>query len=218
MRFRLLAAALLAALPACSDDAPRDLSDHYHWAIVDGTDTLTFRWLTAELPVHVWVEDSAGLPAQISRGMSLWESTIGSGSYRAVTTTDSTTAQVIVRVAPIAVAAPPSVRRNPSAACQGETVVDTVASRFQLSIPIRINIEILGGSADSIQACLRRVAAHELGHSLGLFQHSPNTGDLMYIFPAVDAPSNRDGNTALTLYSTPRNMVPVRPPATAPRP
>lgn len=213
MRLRSLSAALLVAGLACSDSTPPDRSDRYDWWIVDGSDTLTFHWQPAELPVQIWVEDSANLPAQINRGIGLWQNTLGTGSYHAVTVADSSIADVIVRVAPVIGPAPPVGSGVPSESCQGATVLDTVASRFQLAIPIRINIEFLGSAtSDSVQACLRRVAAHELGHSLGLFQHSPNGNDLMFAFPAVDAPSARDANTAFTLYQTPRNMVPTRPP------
>jgi predicted Zn-dependent protease len=219
MRLRLLGLALLLAGLACSDSTAVDRSDRYDWWIVDGTDTLTFHWQSAELPVRIWVEDSANLAAQINRGIGLWQNTLGTSAYRAVTVTDSTTADVIVRVAPILASPPPAGAGRAAPACQGVTLVDTVATRFQLAIPVRINIEFLAApSSDSAQACLQRVAAHELGHSLGLFQHSPNDQDLMFSVPIVDAPSTRDANTVITLYSTPRTMVPIRVPAAVPIP
>jgi predicted Zn-dependent protease len=219
MRLRLLGLAVLLAGLACDDSTGVDRSDRYEWWIVDGTDTLTFHWQAAELPVKIWVEDSANLPAQINRGIGLWQNTLGTNAYHAVTVTDSSTADVIVRVAPILAAAPATGAGRSLTSCQAETIVDTVATRFQLAIPLRINIEILAAPAsDSAQACVRRVAAHELGHSLGLFQHSPNNQDLMYSVPTVDAPSARDANTVITLYAAPRTMVPIRVPAAAPGP
>jgi len=125
---------------------------------------------------------------------------------------DSSTAKVIIRAQPIESGpslAPADIPIG-SVACQGVTIVDTVATDFQLAIPIRINIEFLGDPlSDSVQACASRVAAHELGHSLGLFQHSPDPGDLMYATPVVGVPSTRDRNTANYLYSVVRNMTPT---------
>ena len=216
MRFRLLGAAALVAGLACGDSTQPDRSDRYDWWLVAGADTLTFHWQPAELPVHIWVEDSASLPSHVSRGIGLWQNTVGTASWQAVTVADSTTAEVIVRMAPISAAPPIPGGAIPSGSCQGVTVLDTVASRFQLAIPIRINIEVIGGSPGSAQACIRRVVAHELGHSLGLFQHSPDDQDLMFAFPKVDAPSNRDANTVITLYMSPRNMLPTRVPAAGP--
>ncbi len=215
MKLRHLTAAVLAAAAlACGDSAAPDRSDRYDWVFVDGADSLTFHWLPSELPVRVWVQDSASLSADVTRGLGLWQSTLGEGTFRAVVVNDSATADVIVRIQSIFTAPPPIPPGNPDQFCQGSTLVDTVGSPFQLSIPIHISIQTLGvPSSDSVQACLRRVAAHELGHSLGLFQHSPNNRDLMFTTPFVDAPSDRDANTVITLYAADRNMLPTHRPA-----
>jgi predicted Zn-dependent protease len=69
-----------------------------------------------------------------------------------------------------------------------------------------------GFTPTDIANCLARVTAHEIGHSIGLFQHSNNPGDLMFGVPAVRAPSPRDRSTAQVLYHTKATLVP------APRP
>ncbi|MEP6472417.1 MAG: hypothetical protein ABJC74_01785, partial [Gemmatimonadota bacterium] len=62
MKLRHLTAAVLAAAAlACGDSAAPDRSDRYDWVFVDGADSLTFHWLPSELPVRVWVQDSASL-------------------------------------------------------------------------------------------------------------------------------------------------------------
>ena len=203
---------LLAAL-ACTDSGAPDRSDRYNWYIVVPPDTLTFHWAAAELPVRYWVQDSAQAPALIQRGIGVWQGTLGSGSYRGILVTDSTTADVIVRVQPLSpFVAAARLFAGPGTSCEGETSVDTAATRFELQLPMRMDLNVTGDPlTDSAQACLTRVAAHEVGHTLGLFQHSDDPADLMYSFPAVNRPSTRDANTVITLYGTTRNVVPVGP-------
>jgi predicted Zn-dependent protease len=202
----------LAAL-ACSDSSAPDRSNRYDWYVVVPPDTLTFHWVAAELPVRYWVQDSAQAPALITRGLGVWQGAVGAGSYRGILVADSTTADVIVRVQPLSpFVAAARLFAGPGTSCEAVTAVDTAATRFQLKLPMRMDLNVVGDPlSDSAQACLTRVAAHEVGHTLGLFQHSDDPADLMYAFPAVNQPSPRDANTVITLYGTPRNMAPVGP-------
>jgi predicted Zn-dependent protease len=55
----------------------------------------------------------------------------------------------------------------------------------------------------------RRLVTHEIGHALGLFQHSPNAADLMFGGQlSVDAPSEADRATFYALYHTPSDLTP----------
>jgi predicted Zn-dependent protease len=50
---------------------------------------------------------------------------------------------------------------------------------------------------------LRRLVTHEIGHTLGLFQHSPNPPDLMFGGAlSADVPTEADRATLFTLYHT----------------
>jgi predicted Zn-dependent protease len=49
---------------------------------------------------------------------------------------------------------------------------------------------------------------HELGHALGLLQHSPSSFDIMNQNPTVTFPSSRDRNTVEILYHSPATVVP----------
>ena len=53
----------------------------------------------------------------------------------------------------------------------------------------------------------RRLVTHEIGHALGLFQHSQSPGDLMFGGQiSVDAPSEADRATFYALYHTPSDL------------
>ena len=78
--------------------------------------------------------------------------------------------------------------------------------------PIRVLLRVrLGFTTAQIAACMRRVATHELGHTLGILGHSPATTDLMYGTPGTDTPTIRDRNTAQVLYHTPATLTPPPP-------
>jgi hypothetical protein len=92
--------------------------------------------------------------------------------------------------------------------CDGVTsfVIDSTNA---ITAPIRVLLRVrLGFTAPQIAACMQRVAAHELGHTLGILSHSPATTDLMYGTPATATPTNRDRNTAQVLYHTPSTIAP----------
>jgi predicted Zn-dependent protease len=53
-----------------------------------------------------------------------------------------------------------------------------------------------------VEQCLALTTTHELGHSIGIFAHSPVATDLMYPDPTVPGPSDRDRATAELAYHT----------------
>jgi len=61
-----------------------------------------------------------------------------------------------------------------------------------------------------LSECFAITTTHELGHSLGLFQHTSDTLDIMYSFPQATALSVRDINTAQALSHWPANLIPTR--------
>ena len=58
-------------------------------------------------------------------------------------------------------------------------------------------------------ARVRSLIAHELGHVLGIAQHSPNPDDLMFSDPLVrEVPNTRDRVTVQILYQAQPNIIP----------
>ncbi len=214
-RTSVLALALAATMAlACSDIASPNRADLYEWRLFVGNDTLSFHWPASRLPVRIWVEDQFDMPAHVALGIQQWESAFLYGEYAAEIVGDSSTADVLVRT----IIPPPKTLRSlvrlPSALlpeCGGATDIDTASTRFQLQLPVRMFVHPRFDPAlVDLTTCFQVTATHELGHTIGLFQHSPTASDLMYFDPTVLALSGRDVRTAeINAHLTP-TMVPVR--------
>jgi predicted Zn-dependent protease len=213
MRRRWVAIALGFLVLACDDIAAPLRSDLYEWRLFEpsatGTDTISFHWPQDRLPVRVWVEDLIDLPQDISQAITTWRGEFLYHEFDAVVVSDSTRADVIVRSGP-----PPgpklSVTRLHSALapqCSGETDIDVSDDHRDLRLPIRIYIDPKSNpEAPGVAECVALTSMHELGHSLGIFRHSPTPTDLMYGDPTVSQPSERDRNTAEVLYHLPSTV------------
>lgn len=212
--------AAVAVTAACGGDSSGPPSpEPYDFELIQAydsagfrVDTLPFHWPAGMVPLKIWAENSAGLPTHVGDAIALWRDAFRHGEWNAVLTTDSTTADIIVRRLPIA--APmgqPAIRLEAQGLfCEGVTLIDTVATRFELRVPVEVRVYDLPAAPDPA-ACLAQVTAHELGHALGILQHSPFDEDLMYAVPTATAPSDRDLATARHAYQVTPLLVPVRP-------
>ncbi len=172
---------------------------------------LTFSWPVVRLPVRYYVAPDAGPTARlVSDGIVAWEQQLLYGEYRGIISTDSSTADVIVRVVG---GAPPDVPLTDAApvlnACAGRTRVDSLADDHTIIGPLRVRIDWSEDADPSdVANCLARIVTHEIGHTLGLFAHSADTGDLMNANPRVRTPSMNDRNVLQILYHTPPDIHP----------
>lgn len=173
---------------------------------------LTFSWPIERLPVRFYVPPDAGPTARfVSDGIVAWERQLLYGEFRGIVSTDSSTADVIVRVVG---GAPPDVPLTDAApvlnACGGRTGVDSLAGDQTIIGPLRMRID-WSEDADpaDVANCLARVVTHEIGHSLGLFAHSADAIDIMNANPRVRTPSTNDRIALQILYHTPSD---IRPP------
>ena len=219
-RTRWTATALVLAGAACSDIATPIRNDFYEWRLVvpsasgPGEDSLTFHWPEDRLPVRIWVEDAAGLPANVPNAIAAWRRAFLYEEFDATIVTDSASADVIVRAG----AAPgiqfSRVRLHSALAieCAGATDLDISDDHTQLGLPVRVFIDPRSDpNAPGLPACLALTTTHELGHALGIWRHSGVATDLMFSDPQVDAPSERDLGTAEVIYHLTPNVAPVGP-------
>ena len=209
---RIIPLALLAvAALSCSEATSPNRAPNYDWRWFLGSDTLSFHWPASTLPVKIWVEDSLDMPARMQEAISAWKTVFLYGEYDAVLVSDSSSADVVVRVTTPPPKGVATVGRLHTLfpGCEGATDIDTVSTRYELQLPVRMYITPRYDPAE-LEECFRITARHELGHSLGLFQHTSDSRDIMYGQPEAQTFSLRDINTAQLLSHWPSNMAPKR--------
>ena len=102
-RFRWATAAFVVAGAACGDIATPIRNDFYQWRLIvpavsgSGNDSLSFHWPQDRLPVRIWVEDAASLPANVPAGIAAWRRAFLYDEFDATIVGDSAAADVIVR-------------------------------------------------------------------------------------------------------------------------
>jgi hypothetical protein len=203
MNRRLVLVALLAM--GCSDLGSPNRTPRYV-ADIGGE---TFHWPPDRLPVRYFADPRGAMPRLVNEALRSWESQFLYGEFRGVAVGDSTAADVIVRWPADSV--PADVTPDTTGAvgaCDGLTqyVIDSTNT---ITGPLHVELRVRTGfTAPQIAACMHRIAAHEVGHTLGLLIHSPATTDLMYGTPSTATPTDRDRNTAQVLYHTPATIAP----------
>lgn len=191
----------LALLAAC--DVPTVPARAAAYAFDDGTGEV-FHWPATHLPVRFYADTRGPMPTLVTRSIKVWEATFLYGEFRGVVTTDSTMADVVVRWSGTVPADVPPDSGPPITACNGLTrfIVDSATHGLDSAVVITAQRLAVTATDAQVIACFRRVIAHEVGHSLGLLQHSPDPGDLMAPQPLVDRASQRDRATVEVLYHT----------------
>jgi predicted Zn-dependent protease len=204
-----VAGILATALGACSNPVVPTRGGVYAFAdtVIIGVDTTVylFRWPANRLPVRFWADRRGNMAFLIARAVSAWEDQFLYGEFRGVLVSDSTDADVIARWADSVPPDAPPDMGSPVFACSGVTTFDYDSA---LVGPVHVFLSVFNtgapATAGQVQACMRRVSTHEIGHALGIGfpsgRHSPFAEDVMYGAPIVDYPSRFDRRTVETLY------------------
>lgn len=185
----------------------------------------TFRWPSDRLPVRYFADTRGMMPALVSRSIQVWEAQFLYGEFKGALVADSSAADVLVLWQD---SVPPDVPPDTAGAvgaCDGLTqyIIDSTAAMsgivrgptsgvqppLTMTEPIRVHLRVRPGFTEAqVAACMPRVAAHEMGHTIGILTHSPANTDLMWGTPTTDTPTNRDRNTAQVLYHTAPTIAP----------
>ncbi len=209
---------VLVTVVGCTDIvSPRAAENFYEYRQVVGRDTLSFKWLPADLPVKIWVASDSPLRPHLVTAIDRWQRAFLFGEFRATLVADSGGADIIVRNTPPDGAGGAS-SRLPALApqCTGETnfALGTVAGTLQLPWHVQV-WPASDPNAAGIEDCYRITVTHELGHALGII--NPNhagaqIGDVMYRDPVFDGLSERDQATIERLYHSRTTLTAVRRP------
>ena len=198
---RLVPGICVALAMGCTDPTIPDRSDSYGFD--DGFGDV-FRWPSDRLPVRFYPDDRGPMRALLAGGVAAWEAQFLYGEVSGAIVNDSNAADVIVRWGGAVPSDVPPDTGAPAFVCSGLTQIVIDSAGTAIEGPIHITLSDLGGTPTPGQlvACYARVVTHELGHSLGLLQHSGQSTDLMAAQPAVRLPTTRDRVTAEVLYHT----------------
>jgi hypothetical protein len=199
---------------SCAEIAAPSRNEAYQWRLFrpgagTSTDTLSFHWPRSRLPVRIWTEDTLNLPVHVANGIALWKDAFLYGEFDAISVADSSTADIIVSAGSVLKGGFAATRLATTGApeCEGGTEFELPPDSREILAPIRvfINPRFELGSP-GLEQCLSLTTAHELGHAIGIFNHSPEPTDLMYSDPSVSVLSDRDRATAELAYHVEPNL------------
>lgn len=213
---------LCAFAAAC--DSPtvpeRFLRDVYDFRLIMPTDTQTLRWPSGAVVRVFVVSDPDATRNQYLRdgvayGMQVWNTAALYGEVQLVQTDRVDDADIVVQYTPAV--SPVDLSGCPPGGGPAYTTFCLTTDEEHLSVfPLNSGgtgqvkfVVTVRATAATDAVNVRRLVSHELGHAIGLVQHSPKQTDLMYGGTLNrDAPSPADRATLQVLYHTSPDITP----------
>lgn len=223
MRARFPAGALLVlAMLAAACDSPTipPRTDAYDFSLIGSSPRLVFHWPLGS-PVAVYVQESGSvarrgmLEAALDRGAAAWNDAVLHGEYRLDRASSPERADAILRWSDdeppvILTSCPPAGGAAVTTFCLAQDPLRLEPFRLLdggIAGP-RVVITISASRSGDIVE-VERLVAHELGHLLGIWNHSPDAEDLMWGGTlTTDRPTRRDRETMQLLYQTAPDVLP----------
>jgi hypothetical protein len=228
MKVRATVATVALLLGSTGCEAPtmpgHGLSDVYDFRLPT-TPRLVLRWPQGTT-VRVYVAGGTGdraalLAGAMERGARVWNEQALYGEYRIVRTDDLRQADAVLRWSDVAPPVdtqgcePDVSLRAVTTFCLGDATETPRRLRpFPLLAPhggeasgVRMIVTIFATQAQ-LEQRLDGLVAHELGHVLGIGQHSVDARDLMHADPAGASLSRRDAASVRVMYHTPADIIP----------
>jgi predicted Zn-dependent protease len=221
---RLWLVLAVVAMTACEGPTipPATSAEVYDFRLM--TDPLSvLRWPSgSRVRVHVEATTSERallLENALARGTAAWNTHALYGEYELVRATSLREADVLLRwsdePAPVELSdCQPEVSIAVTSFCLSDEdpqrlyTYPLLPPHADASSSVRFVITILGGLAGQ-ETFVQDLVMHELGHALGIAQHSPDPDDLMTVgSPPRRSPSPRDIATVQVLYHTRPDIVP----------
>ena len=204
----LVLAALCATAVASACDNPTVVRPDFAYDPTELTGGQLYRWSTGAR-VRVFVEPMAAgsvdLAGAVQRAVASWNTVPQEREFTLEVVTNRDVADVIVydRSIPQPVVTG-SCPFNPSGAAgytyfcplngRAERLRPIASTVLTTAIVIRVDM-----TTTATQSLLDALVAHEMGHTVGIGGHSPQTTDVMYTRPTVSAPTDRDRATLRNL-------------------
>ncbi len=214
-RARFILASLL--LVACTDIISPPRVEYYEYRKFTNNSegelvAMAFNWPRASLPIRIWIEPGDALRPALERAIPIWENTFLYGEVRFEMVADQSAADIVVRNE-VAGPKPEAAFRLGRVAdqCRGETTFLADVDAGTLELPFEVYVwSRIGNEGPGLAECYELTLLHEIGHALGIFEHSVEPDDLMYADPERNGLSARDRATAEAVYHLPTTLRPVR--------